>query len=309
VGGCDHRGALGIGRIGPALAHAGGSALASPGGIGVGGPPLSLFDGDEVVSPLKGLAEGAQFHTIGDEDALNGFSAPAVITDHAVDGLSIEIALDNLVSIGRRFWSGHVYNLETASGWYIAGGILAHNCKCYLSATTVPDGTGDGGFFNAARNAWNAALSSVLGKSAQEITHHDHGDHSHPDETHEVYAYLARHYPSSVLDWVKSARWRGPVDVKLKDIHMKRRSGGPRNPAKVRAIAFGIEDGHKIDPIVLVKVPGDDKYQVADGWHRLAALEQTGHKAASAWIGEVDSDTAFSAEEMGSAKMNKSADG
>lgn len=32
-------------------------------------------------------------------------------------------------------WAGHVYNLETVSGWYFANGIIAHNCRCSI----VPD--------------------------------------------------------------------------------------------------------------------------------------------------------------------------
>ena len=28
-------------------------------------------------------------------------------------------------------YSGHVYNLQTISGWYIANGIFVHNCRCY----------------------------------------------------------------------------------------------------------------------------------------------------------------------------------
>jgi len=178
------------------------------------------------------------------------------------------------------------------------------NCKCYLSATTIPDGTGGGGFFSAARNAWNAALSSILGKSAQEITSHDHISHSHADETHEVYAYLARHYPAGSLEWVKAARWHGPVEIKLDRINMGRRAGGARDPNKVRMISFAIEDGHKIDPIVVVRVPGKNKYQVADGWHRTLAVKDSGRKSIMAWVGDVDSDSTFSPEEMGSEKLN-----
>lgn len=179
------------------------------------------------------------------------------------------------------------------------------NCKCYLSASVIPDGTGkSGGLFASARSALKAALG-VLGKAqAEEITVHDHGDHSHPDQTHHVYAYLARHYPPDVLGWVKQARWSGPVDVKLKDINMARRAGGARNEDKVRSIAHGIEDGHKIDPIVLVKVPGKNKYQIADGWHRSLAIKESGRKVVSAWVGEVDSDSAFSASRMGAASLN-----
>lgn len=32
--------------------------------------------------------------------------------------------------VGSEFFSGHVYNLETVSNWYIANGMITHNCKC-----------------------------------------------------------------------------------------------------------------------------------------------------------------------------------
>ena len=38
---------------------------------------------------------------------------------------------DRLVlRVSRRHWAGHVYNLQTATGWYVANGILTHNCRC-----------------------------------------------------------------------------------------------------------------------------------------------------------------------------------
>jgi hypothetical protein len=42
-----------------------------------------------------------------------------------------------IVSTGMRQFSGHVYNLQTDVGWYVAGGIIAHNCRCF-SQTLVP---------------------------------------------------------------------------------------------------------------------------------------------------------------------------
>jgi hypothetical protein len=40
------------------------------------------------------------------------------------------VALDQVVRIRRRPWSGHVYNLETVAGWYVANGLIVHNCRC-----------------------------------------------------------------------------------------------------------------------------------------------------------------------------------
>lgn len=53
-------------------------------------------------------------------------------------------------SIGARQFKGHVYNLQTASGWYLANGIVAHNCRPHLEATLA-----------YARPDWILALGSV----------------------------------------------------------------------------------------------------------------------------------------------------
>jgi hypothetical protein len=39
-----------------------------------------------------------------------------------------------VVGVRRRSYSGHVYNFQTETGWYLADGILTHNCRC----TRVP---------------------------------------------------------------------------------------------------------------------------------------------------------------------------
>lgn len=48
-------------------------------------------------------------------------------------GATGEILLDEIVNIDVKAFSGHVYNLETSGGWYIAEGIVVHNCRCILS--------------------------------------------------------------------------------------------------------------------------------------------------------------------------------
>lgn len=32
--------------------------------------------------------------------------------------------------IGREKWAGHVFNLQTDGGWYLANGLVVHNCRC-----------------------------------------------------------------------------------------------------------------------------------------------------------------------------------
>ncbi len=49
----------------------------------------------------------------------------------AQEAFPFEVRSTRIVSVERRQWAGHVYNLQTASGWYVADGIIAHNCRCY----------------------------------------------------------------------------------------------------------------------------------------------------------------------------------
>lgn len=41
-----------------------------------------------------------------------------------------QVGTDCILKLRRRSWSGHVYNLQTETGWFLANGILTHNCRC-----------------------------------------------------------------------------------------------------------------------------------------------------------------------------------
>jgi hypothetical protein len=129
------------------------------------------------------------------------------------------------------------------------------------------------------------------------------------DQAGKVHAYLSKHYPPSVLGWVREASWAAPQEVSLKQIDMARRPGGARNPQKVRAIAAAIQDGQELDPVVLVETPGGVKYEIADGWHRTLAVKHAGRKKVLAWVGKVGSDDGPWGGQMHRAKLNKADDG
>ena len=48
-----------------------------------------------------------------------------VLATHAGD-----VVLDRLLHVSRRSYAGHVFNLQTVQGWYLANGIVTHNCRC-----------------------------------------------------------------------------------------------------------------------------------------------------------------------------------
>ena len=53
-----------------------------------------------------------------------------------VRGCAIPVCLDDVVSVRREFLDGHVYNLETEGNWYVANGIITHNCRCSILSVT-----------------------------------------------------------------------------------------------------------------------------------------------------------------------------
>ncbi len=59
-----------------------------------------------------------------------GRSTPTLGGNAAV--VSGDIIPDRILKVSRRHFSGHVYNLQTSTGWYIAEGIITHNCRCTL---------------------------------------------------------------------------------------------------------------------------------------------------------------------------------
>lgn len=54
--------------------------------------------------------------------------------------LAEHVTAVKLTSIVRgEYWSGHVYNLETQGGWYLANSIVVHNCECVVYAVLSED--------------------------------------------------------------------------------------------------------------------------------------------------------------------------
>lgn len=102
--------------------------------VGVGGYP------EPMTRPTRRLL------TLGSQDYAGSLKAAAysvprdpVLDAEFVPRSSRLVSQDQVVEVRRiPEWSGQVYNLETSLGWYIASGIVTHNCRCrtvaYLTA-------------------------------------------------------------------------------------------------------------------------------------------------------------------------------
>lgn len=123
--------------------------------------------------------------------------------------------------------------------------------------------------------------------------------------TERVRAYLEENYPKRVLGWVDDADWTLDQAVPLDEIRMARRPGA-RDPEKVAGIADAIKAGKPMEPVVLVDT-GEDRYAIADGYHRTLAFARAGRKTIAAYIGKVSDEHGPWEREMHDAKLNRSA--
>lgn len=91
--------------------------------------------------PLQALSvtSAADLLTMEAQDAGDGGTSDAVSVREAVERVAGPVAVEQVVEVRRIPWSGQVYNLETASGWYIAEGIVVHNCRCSTMYRRVND--------------------------------------------------------------------------------------------------------------------------------------------------------------------------
>lgn len=98
-----------------------------------------------------------------------------------------------------------------------------------------------------------------------------------------------KNYPADAIAWMHHADWKGPVNVDVADIEPDMNwSSGP-DPKLINKLRKNIKNGKKMKPAILVKVPGSDKLQLADGHHHYLASAEEGAPL-RAFIGTVSED-------------------
>lgn len=105
--------------------------LAPSGGMSLANVGESLFRGHSCHPQFAG-----EFSAPGIDSGHNNTRPDYVSTDGVTKtdrllGFTRNITLDNIVNLRRcELVNIHVYNLQTSTNWYIANGIITHNCKC-----------------------------------------------------------------------------------------------------------------------------------------------------------------------------------
>ena len=64
-------------------------------------------------------------------------AADTALFSKEVFGFSGNISLQNVIKIRNKYFTGHVYNLQTETGLYVANGIITHNCRCGVTHRVI----------------------------------------------------------------------------------------------------------------------------------------------------------------------------
>jgi hypothetical protein len=94
------------------------------------GHPQSLFLGGLGHASVHPLRTVAGSDPMFEQDTAYNSPADSEGFCESLLACSSEIVTDQIISIRREPFSGHVYNLDSVGGYYISNSILAHNCRC-----------------------------------------------------------------------------------------------------------------------------------------------------------------------------------
>lgn len=105
---------------------------ASDGIMSCGGKPPAPVDALVVHSDETRFALVAGNAPDSDDGLPDNISADAVSLGESEDALpGFVFATERVTAVRQIKFEGHVFNLETISGWYMVSGFVAHNCKCF----------------------------------------------------------------------------------------------------------------------------------------------------------------------------------
>jgi hypothetical protein len=115
--------------------------LSSSGSIMSGGNLLfSLACGHSFPLDSFGLGLSSGFDASIKKLSSERASAYIKLFSKCVFGLPFDVSLQEVVNVRNDVFSGHVYNLQTESGVYVANGIITHNCRCGVGWEFPKDG-------------------------------------------------------------------------------------------------------------------------------------------------------------------------
>lgn len=144
----------------------------------------------------------------------------------------------------------------------------------------------------------------TLPKGAQHVTD------ANPVEWRHVLSQLEGNFPAGAIEWVKRARWIGPVNVPWSriDADDEDKWAASHQPEAVDRFARAIRSGQgHTNPSVLVQEPGTNKAFIVDGHHRALARRKLG-RPVLAYVGNIDPRDRMAAMEAHSKQVHSGSD-
>ena len=105
------------------------SGPAAYGVMGSGGELTSPFWSELLMAKAHRFATRSYRDTLLDKSSTKSALADAVLFGKGLDTFAGDVSFEKIVKVRRTDFSGHVFNLETGSGWYTANGIIVSNCR------------------------------------------------------------------------------------------------------------------------------------------------------------------------------------
>jgi hypothetical protein len=115
-----------------------------------------------------------------------------------------------------------------------------------------------------------------------------------PVDAEHIYQQLLANYEPKGIAWVRQLRWVGPVNVPLTAIDWDSENSWAAHHQRQRVARFAERirsGGQDVNPVILVRVPGNQRDVVIDGHHRALAYRQE-RRPVKAYIGFAPSDNA-----------------
>lgn len=128
----EHRRSLLGTGFGPSTAHGSGSFGTEDSGV------------HGVEAALKRVMAGASLYASATQVLGNRPTADTEGGAELLRSLTGHVAVDEVVSVGWRKFRGHVWDLSTRPRWFLANGIVTHNCRPFEGKGLSLDGSGIG---------------------------------------------------------------------------------------------------------------------------------------------------------------------
>lgn len=100
----------------------------------------SIFTNDFIGRQINFKRFGVNDNSIIKKPFPDDFIGDIIIFRDRFNTFPVGVSADNVVNISRTKFDGHVYNLQTKQGFYIANNIITSNCRCRLVPFLMPEG-------------------------------------------------------------------------------------------------------------------------------------------------------------------------